>query len=85
MLGPWKFDFNAQVSYPTPLTLRPGDRLVTTCTYQNPRDVTVTTGTASESEMCFNFVTAYPAGALASKNLLGGSSSATSSATACLQ
>ena len=46
---------------------------------------TVGTGTASEAEMCFNFVTAYPAGALASKNFLGGSSSATSSATACLQ
>lgn len=85
MLGPWKFDFNSQVSYPTPLLLNPGDRLVTTCEYLNPGDATVTTGTASESEMCFNFVTAYPAGALASKNILGGSSSATSSATACLQ
>jgi hypothetical protein len=85
MLGPWKFDFNTQISYPTPLLLHPGDKLTTTCQYDNTTDRVVSVGTGTDSEMCFNFVTAYPAGALASKNLFGGSTSATSSATACLQ
>jgi hypothetical protein len=84
-LGPWPFDFNSQVSYSTPLILKPGDHLTTTCDYENTSDAVVTTGTGTTSEMCFNFVTAYPAGALASKNFLGASTSATSSATACLQ
>jgi hypothetical protein len=84
-LGPWPFDFNSQVSYSTPLVLKPGEHLTTTCDYENTTDAVVTTGTGTTSEMCFNFVTAYPAGALASKNFLGGSTSATSSATACLQ
>jgi hypothetical protein len=84
-LGPWPFDFNSQVSYSTPLVLKPGDHLTTTCDYENTTDAVVTTGTSTTSEMCFNFVTAYPAGALASKNFLGASTSATSSATACLQ
>jgi hypothetical protein len=84
-LGPWPFDFNAQVSYSTPLILKPGDHLTTTCDYENTSDAVVATGTDTKSEMCFNFVTAYPAGALMSKNILGGSTSATSSATACLQ
>ena len=85
MLGPWPFDFNSQVSYATPFTLRPGDRLITTCEYHNTTNATVTTGTSTTAEMCFNCVTAYTAGALQSKNLFGGSTSATSSATACLQ
>lgn len=84
-LGPWPFDFNSQVSYATPLVLKPGDRLTTTCQYDNTTDLQVNVGTDTKSEMCFNFVTAYPAGALKSKNILGGSTSATSSATACLQ
>jgi hypothetical protein len=84
-LGRWAFDFNSQVSWPTPVTISPGDRLVTTCRYDNMTDRLVGTGTDTQSEMCFNFVTAYPAKALASHNAFGGSSSATGSATACLQ
>lgn len=85
LLGSWPFDFNSQYSFPTPTTIRPGDRLTTSCTFENGTDNTVSTGTDTGSEMCFNFVTAYPAGALASLNLLGESSSLTSSATACLE
>lgn len=84
-LGPWRFDFNNQVSYSTPVTIRPGDRLTTTCDYFNPRDTVVTTGTSTDSEMCFNFVTAYPAGALKSRNIFGASTSLTASETACLE
>jgi hypothetical protein len=85
LLGSWPFDFNSQVSYPTAVTIHPGDRLTTTCNYDNTSDNVVATGVDTQSEMCFNFVTAYPAKALASHNILGGSTSATSSATACLQ
>jgi hypothetical protein len=84
-LGPWPFDFNNQVSYSTPVTIRPGDRLTTTCEYFNPRDTVVSTGTSTDSEMCFNFVTAYPAGALKSRNIFGASTSLTASETACLE
>lgn len=56
------FDFNTQVSYPTPATIYPGDTLTTTCSYATPTPF----GEGTNSEMCFNFVTAYPAGALAS-------------------
>lgn len=84
-LGPWRFDFNNQVSYSTPVTIRPGDRLITTCEYFNPRDTIVSTGTSTDSEMCFNFVTAYPAGALKSRNIFGLSTSLTASETACLE
>jgi len=85
LLGVWPFDFNAQVSWPTPARVRPGDRLLTTCRYINTSDRLVSVGQDTQSEMCFNFVTAYPANALMSRNLLGGSTSATSSATACLE
>ncbi|MDH5673075.1 MAG: hypothetical protein OEZ06_13045 [Myxococcales bacterium] len=84
-LGRWSFDFNSQVSHPSPAVVHPGDRLETTCFYENTSAVFVGVGQDTQSEMCFNFVTAYPAAALASRNLLGGSTSATGSATACLQ
>jgi hypothetical protein len=56
------FDFNTQISYPTPATINPGDTLTTTCTYAKPTPF----GEGTNEEMCFNFVTAYPAGGLAS-------------------
>ncbi|HEX6244140.1 MAG TPA: hypothetical protein VFZ61_24660 [Polyangiales bacterium] len=84
-LGEWPFDFNSQVSYKTPLVIKPGDRLTTTCEYHNTANRTVSVGTATDSEMCFNFVTAYPPLALTSRNIFGGSTSLTSSASACLE
>lgn len=84
-LGPWPFDFNNQVSYATPVIIKPGDTLTTTCEYFNPRDNIVSTGTSTDAEMCFNFVTAYPAGALKSLDIFGQSTSLTSQSTACLQ
>lgn len=84
-LGPWPFDFNNQVSYATPVIIHPGDTLTTTCEYFNPRDTTVVTGTSTDAEMCFNFVTAYPAGALKSLDIFGQSTSLTAQSTACLQ
>jgi hypothetical protein len=52
------FDFQTQVSYPTPATIYPGDTLTTTCRYKTPTPF----GEGTNEEMCFNFVTAYPAG-----------------------
>jgi hypothetical protein len=54
------FDFNAQIAYSTPATINPGDSLTTTCTYAQPTPF----GQGTTSEMCYNFITSYPGGAL---------------------
>ena len=57
------FDFDNQISYPTPATIYPGDWLETTCTYENPGGI-ATFGIRTEDEMCQNYLTAWPVGAL---------------------
>lgn len=54
------FSFESQDAYPLDLTLQPGDRVRTTCTYQNPSTRNVTFGLGSDDEMCFNFVLYHP-------------------------
>jgi len=54
------FDFNTQIAYDTPAVINPGDTLTTTCTYAAPTPF----GQGTNQEMCYNFVTAYPAGQL---------------------
>jgi hypothetical protein len=56
------FDFNEQASYPLdkPIDLKMGDKVVTTCTFSNPGNSTVTFGEDTGNEMCFNFATYYP-------------------------
>jgi hypothetical protein len=54
------FDFETQVGYLTPAVIKPGDTLTTTCTYAQPTPF----GEGTNQEMCYNFVLAYPAGAL---------------------
>lgn len=76
------FSFDNQISYPTPAVLHPGDTITTRCHYNNTTPAPITIGYASEQEMCFNFMTAYPADAL--KSTAGGSSSLTGASTACL-
>jgi hypothetical protein len=60
------FDFNEQQSYTleTPIQLESGDVVTTTCTYDNPTDRAITFGENTGNEMCFNFATYYPMGAL---------------------
>lgn len=58
------FDSGDPRGYPTPFELQPGDTLETKCTYDNTTDFPVPFGPLSTQEMCFNFVIAYPAGAL---------------------
>jgi Copper type II ascorbate-dependent monooxygenase, C-terminal domain/Copper type II ascorbate-dependent monooxygenase, N-terminal domain len=68
------FDFNAQLFYPKPdVVLRAGDRIETTCFYDNESNRQVSYGERTEDEMCYAFVTAWPAGALSATPLLGGS------------
>ncbi len=65
-----RWDFQSQTSYPAPggtLVIQPGDMLRTTCVYDNMGDDTVTFGERTEDEMCFNFVSAFPAGAMATE------------------
>lgn len=54
------FDFNSQNQYNTPLLVYPGDRLDTTCTYDNATTSSVGFGESTTSEMCFDFTVAYP-------------------------
>ena len=72
------FDFNNQLMYDTPAVIHPGDQLVTTCHFVNDTDRLIGVGYDSLSEMCFNFVYAWPA-----KALIGGIS-LTGTSTPCL-
>jgi hypothetical protein len=56
------FDFNAQKTYALekPIQVNPGDKLKTTCIYDNPGSSAAYFGEKTEDEMCFNFVFAYP-------------------------
>jgi hypothetical protein len=76
----WPFDFNNEISHETDFILKPGDKVETTCYYDNDTPFHVAVGFENRYEMCFNFVTAYPASALVST----GPSSLTGSATGCL-
>jgi hypothetical protein len=61
MLVDKPFNFMNQLSYDTPILINQGDTLETTCTY----NTAATFGTGTNQEMCYNFVTAWPAGSLA--------------------
>lgn len=74
------FDFNDQAIYPihTPsreIVVKPGDKILTTCSYDAPNFITF--GPNTSDEMCYNFVVAWPAGSLTngSTGLVGGQNS----------
>ncbi len=56
-----RWDFNAQASHAVDMVINPGDVLKTTCTYSNGTDKAVYFGEKTENEMCFDFVTVWPA------------------------
>jgi hypothetical protein len=58
------FDFNSQIAYPKDVVLKPGDLMQTRCYYENMSADRVHFGERTQDEMCFGFVTAWPAGAL---------------------
>jgi len=70
------FDFNAQVFYPKDVVLHSGDSLETHCLFQNDTGAPVNYGENTQEEMCYSFIMAWPAGALASKPGLFDTSSA---------
>lgn len=61
-----EFDFNEQQAYPlTPMVqLATGDKVTTTCVYDNTTNQAVRFGENTENEMCFNFAAYYPMNAL---------------------
>jgi MYXO-CTERM domain-containing protein len=59
----WDFDWQGSYTYVEPIVARPGDRIHTTCEYQNDGEQTVGWGEGSDDEMCFAFhLVAAPAG-----------------------
>jgi hypothetical protein len=50
-----------QIAYDTPMLFNQGDTLETICTYDAPAQF----GNGTNQEMCYDFITAWPAGALA--------------------
>lgn len=61
-----RFDFEEQQAHPlTPFVqLESGDKVITTCIYDNTTDRAVSFGEDTDDEMCFNFASYYPMGAL---------------------
>jgi mono/diheme cytochrome c family protein len=55
------YDFNSQANQTLSATVKAGDVLRTHCTWKNPSDDTVLFGEKTEDEMCFDFLSFYPA------------------------
>jgi hypothetical protein len=62
------FDFNNQLAYDLNRVLHTGDTLTTTCHFDNTTDHYIFDGESTDDEMCINFVTAWPAGSLATQH-----------------
>ena len=60
------FAWDQQVNYmlDTAYVLQPGDKITSTCTYQNDTGFNVAFGQSTEQEMCYQFALSYPYGAL---------------------
>jgi hypothetical protein len=60
------FVFDQQVNYDMDpyVVLQPGDRIDTTCTFNNTTSGAVAFGQSTNDEMCYQFAVAYPYGAL---------------------
>ena len=54
----WQFEM--QPFYSFPVTLEPGDKLLTSCTWENKTGKSVSFGAGTGDEMCFNFIFATP-------------------------
>lgn len=60
------FVFDQQVNYDMDpyVVLQPGDRIDTTCTFDNTTTANVAFGQSTNQEMCYQFAVSYPYGAL---------------------
>ena len=67
------FSFGNETHYYQDYELKPGETLVTSCTFNNDNDFGVPFGESSDTEMCYQFTFAYPAHALSNgaPSLLG--------------
>jgi hypothetical protein len=54
------WEFETQLFYSLPITMMPGDKLHTTCTFENPTQGVVRSGERTQDEMCFNFMYVTP-------------------------
>jgi hypothetical protein len=54
------FNFEEQTTSPISVTVNNGDKITTTCVYKNTTSRSVSFGTNTEDEMCFNFALYYP-------------------------
>ena len=61
------YDLGHETHYYQYYELKAGEKLVTSCTFDNTNDFGVAFGESSDSEMCYQFVFAYPAHALANR------------------
>ena len=61
------FDFDLQRGYPSDIWVEPGEKIVTTCTYNAPS----TFGPGTNDEMCYWFAVHYPANGLVDGGGLG--------------
>jgi hypothetical protein len=60
------FDFNAQIFHDKKdIVIKPGDTLETRCFFENDTQSRVHYGERTQDEMCYAFIVAWPAGALA--------------------
>ena len=55
------YDFYNQVTYPTKIPIEKTDKIITRCSWNNTTGDTVTYGEDTSDEMCFNFLSYYPA------------------------
>jgi hypothetical protein len=62
--GPFAFDGQIATPLKAPFELKAGDQVITTCHFKNDTNRTVGFGENTGNEMCFNFATYYPMGAL---------------------
>jgi len=58
------FSFGNETHYFADYELKPGEQLITNCSFDNDNDFNVPFGESSDTEMCYQFTFAYPAHAL---------------------
>jgi hypothetical protein len=61
---PFQFDYQTNYTMNPHVVLQPGDRITSTCTWQNESFATVNFGQSTKAEMCYQFALSYPYGAL---------------------
>jgi len=61
---PFLFDHQVNYMIPNGFILNPGDKITSTCTFDNTTTANVAFGQSTHAEMCYQFTFSYPYGAL---------------------